>query len=46
LLIQIFALTGSKVTQEDGELILAREIVKGTYMLVLRDKGGPVWNWR
>jgi hypothetical protein len=40
------ALTGSKVKQENGELILAREIVKGTDTLVLRDnKGGPVWNW-
>ena len=40
------ALTGSKVKQQNGELILAREIVKGTDTLVLRDnKGGPVWNW-
>lgn len=40
------ALTGSKVKQEDGDLILAREIVKGTDTLILRDeKGGPVWNW-
>jgi hypothetical protein len=40
------ALTGSKVKQENGELILAREVVKGTDTLVLRDdKGGPVWNW-
>jgi hypothetical protein len=40
------ALTGSKVKQETGGLILAREIVKGTDTLVLRDgKGGPVWNW-
>jgi hypothetical protein len=41
------ALTGSKVKQENGELILAREVVKGTDTLVLRDdKGGPVWSWR
>jgi hypothetical protein len=40
------ALTGSKVKQESGELILAREVVKGTDTLVLRDdKGGPVWSW-
>jgi len=40
------ALTGSKVKRENGELILAREIVKGTDTLVLRDdKGSPVWNW-
>ena len=40
------ALTGSKVKQEAGDLILAREIVKGTDTLVLRDNnGGPVWNW-
>ena len=40
------ALTGSKVKQETGDLILAREIIKGTDTLVLRDeKGGPVWNW-
>jgi hypothetical protein len=40
------ALTGSKVKKENGELILAREVVKGTDTLVLRDdKGGPVWSW-
>jgi hypothetical protein len=38
--------TGSKVMQEGSDLILAREVVKGTDTLVLRDdKGGPVWNW-
>ena len=37
-------LTGSKVKQGDADLILAREIVKGTDTLVLRDdKGKPVW---
>jgi hypothetical protein len=41
------SLTGSKVKQETSELILAREVVKGTDALVLRDdKGMPVWNWR
>jgi hypothetical protein len=41
------ALTGSKVKQDTSDLILAREVVKGTDALVLRDeKGAPVWNWR
>lgn len=39
------ALTGSKVKQGDADLILAREVVKGTDTLVLRDdKGHPVWS--
>ena len=38
-------LTGSKVKQGDADIILAREVVKGTDTLVLRDeKGKPVWN--
>jgi hypothetical protein len=41
------ALTGSKVKYGGADLILAREVVKGTDTLVLRDeKGDPVWNWR
>jgi hypothetical protein len=41
------ALTGSKVKQDTSDLVLAREVVKGTDALVLRDeKGVPVWNWR
>lgn len=41
------AVTGSKVKQEAQEVILARELVKGTDTLVFRDdKGNPVWNWR
>ncbi|HZE26478.1 MAG TPA: hypothetical protein VE083_03785 [Terriglobales bacterium] len=40
------SLTGSKVKQDGADLILAREVVKGTDTLVLRDdKGKPVWNW-
>jgi hypothetical protein len=40
------ALTGSKVKQGEADLILAREVVKGTDTLVLRDdKGNPVWSW-
>jgi hypothetical protein len=38
-------LTGSKVKQGDADIILAREIAKGTDTLVLRDdKGKPVWS--
>ncbi len=38
------ALTGSRVKQGDAELVLGREVVKGTDTLVLRDdKGNPVW---
>jgi len=40
------ALTGSKVKQGEADLILAREVVKGTDTLVLRDeKGNPIWSW-
>ena len=39
------ALTGSKVKQGDADLVLAREVVKGTDTVVLRDdKGKPVWS--
>ena len=38
------ALTGSRVKQGDAELVLGREVVKGTDTLVLRDdKGNPLW---
>jgi hypothetical protein len=41
------AFTGSKVKDGDAEMILAREVVKGTDTLILRDdKGNPVWNWK
>jgi hypothetical protein len=41
------AFTGSKVKYGGADLILAREVVKGSDTLVLRDeKGNPVWNWR
>ena len=41
------AFTGSKVKQGDIDMILAREVVKGTDTLILRDdKGNPVWNWK
>jgi len=40
------ALTGSKVKQGEGDIVLAREVVKGQDTLVLRDeKGKPVWMW-
>jgi len=39
------ALIGSRVKQGEGEWILAREVVRGTDTLVLRDaKGNPVWS--
>jgi len=38
------SLPGSKVKQGDADMLLAREIVKGTDTVVLRDeKGNPVW---
>jgi hypothetical protein len=41
------ALTGSKVKQDAGDVILVRELVKGTDTLIFRDdKGAPVWNLR
>ena len=41
------AFTGSKVKQGTGEMVLAKEVVKGTDTLILRDdKGNPVWNWK
>lgn len=41
------AVTGSKVKQEAVEIILAREMVKGTDTLMFRDgKGNPVWDLR
>lgn len=41
------SLTGSKVKQGEADLVLAREVVKGTDTLVLRDeKGNPIWSWR
>jgi len=40
------SVTGSKVKHDNGEMVLAREVVKGNDTLVLRDdKGKPVWNW-
>ncbi|HEY7354521.1 MAG TPA: hypothetical protein VH596_17255 [Terriglobales bacterium] len=41
------AFTGSKVKEGQEDMVLAREVVKGTDTLVLRDdKGNPVWNWK
>ncbi len=39
--------TGSRLKREESEVILAREIVKGTDTLTFRDaKGTPVWDPR
>jgi hypothetical protein len=41
------SVTGSKVKQDAGDLILARELVKGTDTFMFRDsKGKPVWDPR
>lgn len=41
------AVTGSKVKLDTSDLILAREVVRGTDDLMLRDdKGTPIWNWK
>jgi hypothetical protein len=38
--------TGSKIKQDGADMILARELVKGSDTLMLRDdKGKPVWDW-
>jgi len=38
---------GSKVKEGDSDIILAREVDKGSDTIVLRDdKGIPVWNWQ
>ena len=40
-------MTGSKVKQDTSDIILARELVKGTDTLMFRDgKGKPVWDER
>ena len=41
------SVTGSKVRQEESEVILSRELVKGSDTFLFRDdKGNPVWDWR
>ncbi len=41
------AVTGSKVKQDGGDIVLAREVVKGNDTVTLRDRtGAPVWNWQ
>jgi hypothetical protein len=40
-------ITGSKVKQDTADVILARQLVKGSDTLMFRDdKGNPVWDWR
>ena len=44
---EAITITGAKVKQEESEVILARELVKGQDTILLRDdKGNPVWNLR
>ena len=39
--------TGSKVKEGDADMVLTRELIRGTDTLVLRDeKGKPVWIWK
>lgn len=39
--------TGSKVKQGEAEMILTKEVDRGSDSLILRDdKGNPVWNWK
>jgi hypothetical protein len=41
------AVTGSKVRQDDADIILARAVEKGNDTVTLRDdKGAPVWSWQ
>lgn len=41
------SITGAKAKQEESDVILARELVKGQDTILFRDdKGNPVWNWR
>jgi len=41
------AVTGSRIKHGDTDMILTRELVKGTDTLVFRDeKGNPVWTWK
>lgn len=41
------AVTGSKVKQDASDIILVRELIKGTDTFMFRDdKGKPVWDWR
>jgi hypothetical protein len=40
-------ITGSKIKLEDANVILAREVVRGTDTLMFRDgKGKPIWDER
>jgi len=39
-------ITGARVKVDEKDLVLAREIVRGSETIVLRDKeGAPVWTW-
>jgi hypothetical protein len=40
-------ITGAKAKQEEADVILARELVRGQETFLFRDgKGNPVWDWR
>lgn len=40
-------LTASKVKQQDSDVLLVRQLEKGTDTFMFRDdKGKPVWDWR
>ena len=39
-------ITGAPIKVDDQDIVLARQVVRGTSTLVLRDKrGAPVWTW-
>ena len=41
------AVTGSKITQNNTDIVLARSVEKGNDNVTLRDdKGTPVWTWQ
>lgn len=41
------AVTGSKITQDNADMVLARAVEKGNDNVTLRDaKGTPVWSWQ
>jgi hypothetical protein len=41
------AVTGSKITQNNADMVLARSVEKGNDNVTLRDdKGAPVWSWQ
>jgi hypothetical protein len=40
-------ITGAKAKQEEADVILARELIRGQETFLFRDgKGNPIWDWR